>query len=231
MRGGYGLLLIALSAFAAVQAHEPQTVYDRISLSVDAQIEVENDLLVAVLYTEHQGQRQTEVAERVNDAMGWALGKAKTAGDLKVQTLQYTTSPVYRNKVISGWRARQSLRLESRDTSALSEMIGALQERLSVQSIRYSISKTALSGAEDGLISQALTHFKQRARQVTQEMGRDGYRVVQINISTSGQRPPPVAYNARLQMAEAQAAPPALEAGVQTVTVNVSGTIELDPQR
>ena len=225
----YGLLLIFLSMGAAAHAHETDTTYDRISLSVEAQAEVDNDLLVAILFTEHQGQRHSDVSEKLNQVMGWALEKAKASAQLKVQTLQYTTSPVYQNKLISGWRARQSLRLESADPQALSDMIGVLQERLSVQSISYAISKAARSQAEAGLISDALTRFKQRAQRVTEAFGRDSYRVVQINVSTSGRQPSPVGYSGDLRMAEARAAPPALEAGVQEVTVSVSGTIELEP--
>ena len=44
------------------------------------------------------------------------------AGNVELQTMQYSTRPVYANgRRIIGWVARQSLRLESTDAEALSE--------------------------------------------------------------------------------------------------------------
>lgn len=226
------VMFAALVAFLpGALAHEIEPSYDRISLSASAEREVENDLLIAILFAEHQAQRQQTVSQKVNNAVRWALEKSKQESSIKVQTMQYNTSPVYSNKVITAWRARQSVRLESKDAEKLSDLIGDLQERLSIGSVSYAVSKPARDMAEEGLISEALMQFRQRAQLISGNFGRAGYRIVEVNINTGGARPMPMAYASRGVAAAQAASAPAIEAGVQTVTVTVSGTIELDAEQ
>lgn len=220
------ILMLILSATFA-WAHDTDPTYDRVSLDASAEQEVENDTLVAILFAEHQAQRQKDVSTVVNEAVRWALDKAKGKSGIKVQTTQYNTSPVYNKKVISGWRARQSIRLESTDADLISDLIGELQERMSIGSINYAVSKSARDAVEEALTSAALEQFKRRAELVARDLGRKSYRIVQLHINTQGGRPQPIAYAARVATMEAAQAP-AIEAGVQTVTVAVSGTIEVD---
>ena len=224
------IVAICLATFGlSIMAHEIETSYDRVSLSASAEREVENDLLVAVLYAEHQAQRQQAVSSEVNKAVRWALDTAKQSSGIKVQTTQYNTSPIYTKNVISGWRARQSIRLESADADGLSDLIGVLQERLSIGSVNYAVSKSARDRAEESLITEALAQFRRRAELVTRDLSRSTYRIVRVDVNTQGGRPVPVAYATRGVAAMDESASPAIEAGVQTLRVNVSGTIEVDP--
>jgi predicted secreted protein len=220
-------LVAAVALASPAVAHETEPGYDRISLAASVEREVENDLLVAILFVERQGRRQQTVSNEVNEAIRWALDKSKQSGGVKVQTTQYSTSPLYNKTVITGWRARQSIRLESTEADQLSDLIGELQERLSIGSVNYAISKASRDLVEESLISEALARFGRRADLVTRDLGRKGYRIVQININTQGGRPAPIAYQTRAVAAMEKSVAPAIEAGVQTVTVNVSGTIEI----
>ncbi len=225
------LLAMFVAGPAALADEGGKPVYDQVELSASAEQDVANDLLVAVLYTEHEGQRQAEVAGRVNDAMTWALGIAKPAPGIKVQTLQYSTWPIYANDStsVTGWRARQALRIEGRDAKAVGELIASLQARLAVESITHAVSREARRTAEDALTTGALAQFDARARQIAQALGRPGYRLVRLHVADSGQPGMPVTYRA-VMMAEAavKAAPAQIEAGEQTLSVTVSGTIQLD---
>jgi predicted secreted protein len=225
------LLAMLAAAPAALADAGRKPVYDQVELSASAEQDIANDLLVAVLYTEHEGQRQAEVAGRVNDAMAWALGIAKPAPGFKVQTLQYSTWPIYANDstTVTGWRARQALRIEGRDAKAIGELIAGLQTRLAVESITYAVSREARKAAEDALTTSALAQFDARARQIAQALGRPGYRLVHVRVADTGQPDMPVPYRA-VMMAEgvAKAAPAQIEAGEQTLSVVVSGTIQLD---
>ncbi len=220
--------IIALVSAGAAYAHDADPTYDRISLTASAEREVENDTLVAVLFAEHQAQRQQAVSQAVNTAISWALDKSKATESIKVQTMQYNTSPLYDKKIITGWRARQSIRLESKDAEKLSDLIGELQERLSIGSVNYAVSKAARDLAEEALTSEALAQYRRRAELVTRDLGRKTYRIVQLNINSHGARPRQIAYATRGMAAMEKSAGPAIEAGVQTVSVNVSGTIEVD---
>ena len=206
--------------------------YDQVDLSASAEREIENDELVAVVYAQAQSQKQAEAASDVNEAIRWALDVAESARGVTAQTLQYNSFPVYgNNQRITGWQARQSLRLESRDSDRLSELLGELQARVAIESVNYQVSRDAREAADDELIEEALRSFNRRASLVAEELGRSGFRIVRININTGGGRVAPVAFRSRGMMAEADVAQPALEAGTQTVSVNISGTIEVNAPR
>lgn len=228
------LLLLAGNCAAQAHEHEPLT-YDRIDLAASAEQEVANDLLVAVLYVEHEGQRQADVSARVNTAMAWALEQAKPVTGIKTQTLQYNTYPVYANNAttISGWRARQSLRIEGRDAKLIGELISGLQEKLAVESVGYAVSRESRRAAEEALTAGALEQFDQRAKQIAGALGRPGYRIVRLNVSSTGNPGMPVAYRAQMMEAASMkaAAPAQVDAGEQTLGVSVSGTIELEAAR
>lgn len=220
------MLLLCWLLVAPLMAEEAPLTYDRVNLSANASAEVDNDTLVAVLYAQRESRVATEAAEQVNRDVGWAVQLAKKESAIKVQTLDYRTNPVYRKQILTGWQVRQSLRLESRDSARLSQLVGTLQERLAVSNIFYTVSRERRQEAEEALISEAIERFQARARQISTELMRPGYRLVQMNVNTGGM---PVTARPRVAMAmESMAAPPpTLEAGTQELQVSVSGTIEL----
>jgi predicted secreted protein len=79
---------------------------------------------------------------------------------------------------------------------------------------------------EDELITQALDAFKQRAELVRKQLSAKSYRIVDIAINGGGPQPMPQMRG--YSMAKADIAAPALEAGSSSVSVNVSGVIELE---
>ena len=210
-------------------AHETPQSYDRINFQVSAIEEVENDTLVVVMYSERSGQEPSAIADEVNRNIGWAVDLVKKNSAIKVQTLNYRQDPLYKNQSISGWKVRQSIHLESTEVTTLSAMLGKLQSRLSVASLRYTVSPTRRDMVESRLIAEALNRFKSRGEQITVELGRTGYRIVNLDVITSGQSPAPVRMRAVAVMADSSAvAAPSIEPGVQTVSVQVSGAIELN---
>jgi predicted secreted protein len=215
----------------AVAHDEPQT-YDRIDFRVSAAREVDNDMLIAVMYYERNGQQPALLADDVNRTITWAVDLAKKRSDIKVQTLNYRQDPLYKNQTIAGWKVRQSIRLESTDATALSTLIGELQKRLSVASLQYTVSPDVRRSVEDELIVEALNRFGRRAELIAKELGRPDYRIVNVDIVTADDHPGPVRMRAVATMAESGSVrAPKLEAGVQSVTVKVSGTIELEVPR
>lgn len=222
------VLAIICHAEAALAQDEP--TYDRIDLMANASSEVENDLLIAVVFAEVEDNNQTDAADAVNTAITWAADRARRVTGIDLETMSYSTRPLYANgRRIVGWVARQSLRLESRDAEALSALLGELQERVAVQSINYSVSDEASERAEEALIVEALAQFNRRATLIATELGRPGFRIVRLNVGTAGGRPPGFFDLSAARIQTAEAAPPTLEAGTQTMTVTVSGEIELDP--
>lgn len=226
------LALGMLGALACADAHDEHALhYDQVDLSASAEQEVQNDLLIATLYTEHEGRRQAEIAEQVNATMAWALARAKSVAGVTAQTTQYNTYPVYANDgtTLTGWRARQAVRLEARDAKVLGDLIASLQQRLAIEAIGFSVSKESRDRTETALTTEALAQFQARARQVAAALGRGGYRVVRLNLGTGDNMPPPLMQRgAAMMLAEKAATPAQLAAGTQTMNVTVAGTIQLD---
>lgn len=220
------MFLAALVTTMPVIAHDAPPSFDRINFRVSATQEVENDTLVAVMYSGRTGQQPSAMADEVNRTIAWAVDLAKKKSAIKVQTLNYRQEPIYKNQSISGWRVRQSIRLESTDATALSSLVGELQKRLSVASLQYVISPDRRGEVEDVLIAEALARFRRRGKLISAELERPDYRIVNIDVVTSGAAP--MRMRAVATMAESSSiAAPTLEPGVQSVTVQVSGTIEL----
>ena len=127
-------LVVALAA-APLQAHQDPPQYNRVNLNESAQTEVDNDLLVAVLFAQAEGRDATAPADQVNRTMDWAVNLAKSHPGVKVQTLAYRSNAIYNKGNLRGWRINQSLRLESRDSRELgdlsenSEYTAALEKR------------------------------------------------------------------------------------------------------
>lgn len=208
-------------------ADQAEMTYERVNLSVSAEQQVDNDTLVAVMSAQQEGNDPSRLAKEVNQRIQQAVGRAKENPDIRVQTLGYQTSPVYRKEALAGWRVRQSIRLESQESAALSKLIGELQQELGVDSISYAISPERRKQSEDLLISEAIARFKQRAQMVSSEIGHPGYRLVEMNVNTTGHSPRPL--QVRAMAMEAQASAPTFEAGSQRVEVKIHGTIELKP--
>jgi predicted secreted protein len=224
------LALIAVLLPTAALSQEEKT-YDRVDLSISAERAVENDLLIAIVYAEVEANRQSDAANGVNEAIRWAADRAREVDEVELQTMLYSTRPVYANeRRIVGWIAQQSLRLESKNQQALSALLGDLQTRVAIQSINYGLSKTARDAAEDELIAEGLAQFNRRAALVARELGRSGVRIVHLNVGTSGGSPIAIR-GMRTLGATADVAAPEIEAGVQTLFVSINGMIELEAER
>lgn len=218
------LLLLVLLAADPVAADPSAPVYDRINLTVTAGEEADNDTLSATLFFQQEGNDPAKLGTRVNQAIREAVEIAKQQPGVKVQTLDYQTSPVYRNNTLADWRVRQSIRLESQDMAAISQLMGKLQQTLSIGSISYDVSPAQRQQLEERLITQAIQRFRERATLISREMGHQRYRLVQMNIGHNTPNPRPYPMQAMALRAESA---PTLEAGSQRLEVHISGTIEL----
>lgn len=235
MRPSHLLLLALITPIAPIANAEPQPTYDRVSLSVSRTADMENDTLVAVLYAEQEDEKAAVASREVNRRIAEGVRKAKADSAIKVQTLGYSTQPIYAKipsysgggHRITGWRVRQSIRLESRDGEKLSSLLGSLQGQLAVSSIGYSASEEAARQHEEELTGATIQALRERAQLVANSMGSQGYRLVQMNISSDGNRPQPYPMRAMAMEMKSADAAPVLEAGTRKLTVSINATIEL----
>ena len=220
-------LLFLLVMLAATVAHADELRYNQVRLSAQQSAPVSNDTMHVTLSTFGEDQDPTKLARQINTDMEWALSLAKTEKQVAVSTGNYQTYPVRHKNEHQGWRGQQDLELEGEDTRGISDLVGKLQDKLQVKTIRFSVSDRKRHAVENRLIGQALDAFRERAGIIGDNLQASSYRLVDIDVNTAT-RQPPVPYQARMSsMAMEEAAPVAVEAGKSQVTVSVSGTIEL----
>jgi predicted secreted protein len=221
------ILLALLLAPLAANAQAPETLFNLVSLNAQAEREVPNDLLAAVLAAEAEGTDTAQLSSDVNRVMQRALAVAKGYGSVKARSGGYNTFPTYEKGRIVRWRVRQELRLESTDIAAATELIGKLQANLVVNGMGLSVSPEVRRQTENALLGEALAAFEERARLVRDAMKAKGYRVRDVQISGGGAAAPmPMYMLARPASAELRAQP-AVEPGTSRIVISVSGTVQL----
>ena len=219
------IFLIATCFGSPLNAHEIEKSYNQIHLEVSSAADVDNDTMVVSLYALEEGSRAAELSGRVNKKINWALNKLKQYKAIKVETESYSTNPVYNKSQIVAWRVRQSIQLESKDMSLMSDVLGEMQQQLKLNNISFDVSREKREDKTQSLIDEALTAYNKRATQVAKKLNFKSYKIVNINVSTSGSSPRYKQMNTR--MMDSMESAPAFAAGDKTLTVRVSGSIEL----
>lgn len=216
--------LVAASAAAAGQPPPPEGT-QRISFSVQEERQVENDRISMVLSVTDEDEDAAKLAHRIDQTMGWALAKAKAFPAVRVRSGSVQTYPVTEKGRIRRWRGRQELVLESEDTARAADLAGALQERMQLNGLQFSVSPERRRKAEDELIDAALTAMRQRADRIRKDLDASHFVLLEANVSTSGVGGPiPVM---RAMAAEAAPPRPSFQAGTSRIEVTVNATIRL----
>lgn len=228
-RSAKALLAASVLVSLPVLADEPR--YNQVSLRAEASKEVARDLMVVTLYSEAQNSDPAKLAAEITTTLNKALEQARQIKDVKISQGSRNAYPIYDDKgqKITGWRERAELRLESGDFPALSKLTGELLQQLKMGGMDFAIAPATRKASEDALIKDAIDAFKARAQITTEALGGKGYKVVSLNLNSSGY-PHPYARAPMMMKASMDAegaAAPQVEAGTTEVSVNADGTIEV----
>lgn len=201
-----------------------------VNLQVELVRTLPNDVLTASLFVEDNDSNPQRLSERINARLNSATQLARSYKAVKVATGALQTWPVYSDKnKLTGWRTRATLTLNSRDFAAAQKLIGELQALMMIENVGFSVSPEARAQQENALIGEALSAFRERAALVQQGFGARGWKVVNVNLSTSGGAPERFAvFKARAMVADAAPAPE-LAAGESELRMQVNGSIQLTP--
>jgi len=218
-------LVVLLPGIAAA---DKDPVTDQVSFQVGVSRDVDNDRVVALLTVDAEDRDPARLANTVNQSMTWALQRARGDKLVSTRTGSYQTYPVYDDRKIVRWRARQELYLESGDVDRLSQLTGQLQERLQVQSLRFSVSEDRRKEVEVQLVEQVLADYQKRAELIAGALGAKRYQLVEVAVHT-GEPDHPIPLRAEAVSIAGRAAvtPPAMESGTSRITVQASGSIRL----
>ena len=236
-----------VTAFAGTATAAPtltvlqQPLQNVVSLSAEASREVQQDLLSITLSVVREGTEAAAVQTQLRQALDAALTEARKAARpnlLEVRTGAFTLMPRYAPKPgssgnsINGWQGRAELVIEGSDIAAISQLAGRLTT-LAVARAAFGLSKEAREKAEAEVAAQAISRFKARAESYAQQFGFGSYslREVVVGGSEVGGSPVQPAFRARAMSASVgsdEVQP--VEAGKATVSVTVSGSVQLSPR-
>lgn len=216
--------------WSPVHAAEPVPT-NVVSLSASGSLDVAQDWMRIGLSTTRDGADAAQVQTQLKTALDAALNQARSAADsqrMEVRTGQFSLYPRYAsNGKINGWQGTVELWLEGRDFARISSTAGKIQT-LTLASVDFSLSREARQKLEADAQAQAIERFRARAQEVAKGFGFSGYtlREVQISANEGGDMPRPrmMAMEAKSSMADA---PVPVEAGKSTVSVTVSGAVQL----
>lgn len=204
-----------------------------LNISATERKEVEQDLLVGTLSYVVTNRDAGVVQNEINTAMKKALQSTKKVKDVKVNTGAYRvheiTDPRTKEKQ---WRGQQSLTLKSKDSEALLDLTGDLQELgLTMNGLSYTLSPETAVSVQDSLMEDALKQLQTRANRAAKALGKSSADLRDVNVNSSG-IPYVQQHRTRGLMHEASKmsmAAPVAEAGETTISLNVNARAILKP--
>lgn len=225
------LLAAAASALPA-EAPPPAGV---LGLTASVSVEVAHDVLAVTLAATRDGPDAPAVQATLKRALDAALAEARKAarpdGQLEVRTGNFALFPRYASQGrIAGWQGSAELMLEGKDMTAIAQLVGrlnALPEALTVSRVAYRLSREQRERVEADVTAQAIERYRARADAMARQFGYAGYTIREVTVS--GSEPPPYGPIPMMRAKAAGAADEALpvEPGKGTVTVTVSGTVQM----
>ena len=236
LAAGWAFAAMAVPAQAIGQALAIAAPQNVVNLSAEASREVLQDRLSITLSVTREGAEAAAVQTQLRQALDSALAEARKAqrpnGVLDVRTGAFSLSPRYAAKPtagnnISGWQGRAELVIEGSDIAAISQLAGRLNT-LTVARVAFGLSREAREKAEADVAAQAIVRFKARAQAYAEHFGFGGYslREVSVNGGELGGSPQAV-FRAQSMSANSVDESQPVEPGKTTVSVTVSGSIQL----
>lgn len=224
------IALLSLCFWLAPAASHEVPLEGIVNLYAFASVEVNTDTMQATVSVEAENHDPAVLARNINKKMAWALKTAEPFKSIKVKGGQYTSHQLFDKRIFKAWRGRQVITLESKSPEKLGELIGLLQKKLLVKSIRYSVSKAKVTSVTELLTKQAITNFKQQAQLISDAFDNKTYVIHQININSNNQHRPVHYSQTRMMSADPmtrKASPVNLQKSTSNIRVNVNGSIRL----
>ena len=220
-------LSLILPLCVAGNARADELQYNQVEFSVNAEITLQNDLAEATLAAEAENTDPSQLATEINRTMAWALNQAHGTSGVEVQSGNYQTYPIYDDKNrFQRWRGSQTLILRSQNVEALNTLIGALQQKLQIKNMAFTVSPERQSAGEAKLYDQVMENFKERAARIQRDLDAKTFRIVRLSVEGAGTPPIPVAARMHV-MSEGASVPVASEAGTSRQRLDLRAVIQL----
>ncbi len=230
----YALTLFSIYSINAYAQAIPVTpaLSNVVQLSAQGSIEVQQDILTISLSATRESTDASSLQVQLKAALESALAEAKKAvsgNAMAVRTGQFNVFPRYdKNSKINGWQGNVELILEGSDFERIASTAGKIQT-LTVSNVSFGLSRDQRIVAESKAQAIAINRFKFKASEISNSFGFSTYTLREVAISAADQAytPRPRVMAMDIRMASVESTVP-VEAGKNTVVVNVSGSIQLN---
>lgn len=236
-----GLMLAAVAAtgsqaWAQSAGHSAEKPTNVVQLAAQGVVEVKQDWMTATLSTTKDGRDAATVQAQLQKAVEAAMTTLRAdarAGQMEVSTGNFSISPRYgNNSKLEGWQGQADIVLQGRDFVRITQAAAKVQG-MTLSGTSFGLSREAREKVEGEAQAKAIENFRQRAAAISKSFGFAGYSVREVSVHASGGyvRPMLQARAASMNMAKsagyADAAPVPVESDSAEVTVNVSGSVQM----
>lgn len=223
------VVALALATPAALaQPSVPADPSGVLNLQASATQEVDHDLMSLVFGTSREGSDAQAVQSALRQALDAALAEARKvarAPQLEVETGNFSLYPRPATKAQpAGWTGQAELRVHGRDFTAISQLAGRIQT-MSIARVGYGLSRERREEVEAGLTKDAVERFRARATDYARLFGYAGFTVRDVTVSGSEAPGAVPMFRARAMAAADESLP--VEAGKGSVSVQVSGSVQM----
>lgn len=223
--------IYSINAYAQAISVTP-ALSNVVQLSAQGSIEVQQDILTISLSATRESTDASSLQVQLKAALESALAEAKKAVNgnaMVVRTGPFNVFPRYdKNSKINGWQGNVELILEGSDFERIATSAGKIQT-LTVSNVSFGLSRDQRVLAESKAQAIAISRFKSKASDISKSFGFSTYtlREVVINSADQGYAPRARVMAMEMKMISGDSMVP-VEAGKNTIVVNVSGSVQLN---
>jgi predicted secreted protein len=221
------LLATALPAYSTV---DESAKIQQVNFTVQVSRQVERDNMQVTLYAQESGKTLKEISASVTNKINMAVDEAKKRNIQTGMTTRRTNITYDKQGKPNGWIDYAEITLESKDFTALSELIAATSEQLAVQNISFTVSDETKQSLEKELTEQALLAFKQKAELISKNLSAKGYQIANLDIGNPndfGGDKQPIYYERKAMFSSSDVPNMQVQSGMVDLKMVVNATINL----
>lgn len=225
------LMLALLALPFAMETYAEAPSMNIITFNAEVEKEVAQDLMQVVMFTQEEGKDIHVLDQKVTERMNAAVALVKKQDSVAIQSQERNTYVRYgKEGKQNGWVSRAELVLQSKDSVALSKLIGELNHHLMIEKLYATLSMEKLTALEQEMTQAVLQKFEQKAKVIQTSLKSKGYKVLELNLSTPHDMIQPRAYATKMMQANSVSSYQdeiQLEAGRTKIRAEVHAKIEL----
>ncbi len=238
MRALGGAAVLAISLGAAAQPLQPAPRWPSapqgvVNLAASASADIARDWLAISFSAVREGSDAAALQAALKQALDAALTQARRverAGEIEVRTGSFALTPRYTPKgENNGWRGHAELIVQGRDLNGIAQLAGRINT-MGIARVQQSLSRQRRAEAEGAITAQAIAAWRAKATAAATLFGYSAYVLREVSVSALDQPPQPMMMSMRARSADSaseESLP--VQAGNETVSVTVQGSIQLQP--